>query len=303
MKMKYLNLDFSFTFINPVYADIYPAFALRSVLGYQLKRMHCVNRSVLCADCPFNYSCSYAYVFETIIEKDTVVLKGRNRASHPFRIICQTQPNQKLQTLNFRIQLFGKAVIYVPHVVYAFSEAGKYGLFRDRAQYSVSSVLCEGIKVFDGNRILQNLLKENTLEFDPEYNELTEFSCMIQCNTPLRFKSAGKYQSDFNASSFLDACSRRVSTLFYLYSDSELLSFPNILPANKDCFITEKNTKWVNYKHWSGRQRALMELGGVVGEFKLEGIANRNMLQMLEACFLVACGKSTSFGFGDIRKK
>jgi len=104
--IDYLIIDLKLDFNHAVRVDTYPGFVLRSVLGWQLKRMHCVMRDSPCENCPFSSTCAYAFIFESIIPKTTASLQGRDRASHPFRIWTDAIPGSIIKSLEFHIALF-----------------------------------------------------------------------------------------------------------------------------------------------------------------------------------------------------
>ena len=163
-KLEYLDTNISLNFDAPVFFDIYPAFALRSVLGRQLRVMHCVARSEQCPTCPFRKTCAYAFIFETPIEKDSGFLPGRDRASHPFRIITDDLPGMSKNCLDFRFQLYGKGIEFLPHIIYAFREAGRDGLFRQRGKFSLSATTLKGYPLLEGDRLLvQNAIPEQVI--------------------------------------------------------------------------------------------------------------------------------------------
>lgn len=303
-RIRFIELRFQLDFEQVAFIDVHPAFALRSVLGKWLREMHCVCRGDRCLDCPFKKTCAFAFIFETPIEKDSESLQGRDRAGHPFRIIAHGQPGQKAENLSFRIQLIGNGLDYIPHVVFAFREAGKAGLFRQRARYRISSITSKCQEIFTGDRIRTASIAYQDVTVDDSLTIPEARSLEIKCNTPLRFKTRGNYSSDFQAEDFFEACARRVRMLVEFYggidgSTGVDTSIAGPLPR-WNVELRDKDLRWVEYVHWSARQKTRMMLGGYVGGFSIKGTAPAYYWQVLRVCDALGAGKSTSFGFGDI---
>lgn len=302
--VRYTTLDFKLEFESPVFFDIYPSFVLRSVLGKYLREMHCVCRGTRCQECPFCKTCAYAFIFETPIDKNSSSLSGRDRAGHPFRIIAEGQPGEKSRSLTFRFQLIGKGIEFIPHVVFAFREAGKSGLFRQRVRYRIAAITCGGEPVLEGDRIKAASIFEQHETYNDSIEAMESKKLVIVCRTPLRFKTSGHYTPDFQAEDFLDACRRRATMLCEFYGEPSLsnqndrnLREPNLVTSVS---IFDRKCRWVDYIHWSARQKKTMLLGGSLGSFSIRGKTFASCWQALGICTALGAGKNTSFGFGDI---
>ncbi len=300
MKLKLVELHFILRFNRPAYIDIYSAFALRSVLGYHLKRMHCVTSGGVCEKCPYSRTCAYSYLFESPIEKDTAILPGRDRASHPFRIISISRPNEIVSEMGFKIQLFGDGINYIPHVIYAFIEASKQGLFHSRTLFRTEVFNMHGMPIKSGDEIMLEDIPIESLSWSQDISPV-EGSFFVECLSPLRFKVQGRYGSEFRAFDFLEACMRRLLTLFSFYGD-QTDTGPMMLtqPWRESALITDRNLQWVDYSRYSRRQGVSMKMGGYVGNFVLSGIAEKYMWDTLGICSKIGVGKNTSFGFGEV---
>ncbi|HSV57130.1 MAG TPA: CRISPR system precrRNA processing endoribonuclease RAMP protein Cas6 [Magnetospirillaceae bacterium] len=302
--LRYIDLDFLLEFETPAFFDIYPSFALRSVLGKWLREMHCVCRGDRCLECPFKKTCAFAFILETPIEKHSESLRGRDRASHPFRIIGSGLPGQTAKSLSFRIQLIGKGTDFVPHVVFAFREAGKAGLFRQRAKYRIANIMYNGQDILAGDRIRTASLVNQDASIDDSLVTQENRSLKIVCNTPLRFKTRGNYSSDFQAGDFLEACVRRARMLTEFFGEPDISTGGKGSKAGppplSNVNLLDRRLRWVEYVHWSARQKTRMMLGGYVGGFSVHGTAPAFHWQALSMCGPLGAGKSTSFGFGDI---
>ncbi len=288
-----------FRFARPVKADNYPAFVVRSVLGEQLRKIHCVAPNAKCSSCLFRENCPYFFLFESEIEKDNPALPGRDHASHPFRLICRIEPGTLIEELKLEILLFGKATEYSSNILYALSEAGRAGLFKQRVPFQVAVLHGATGHYASINEISELPRTTEFLNF-PEGTDQEQYSLTVLCRTPLRFKRANRYASNFSGQDFMLMCKRRVQTLFALYGSFDRDSFD--LPYGEiNVAIPEKALIWKDYLHYSSRQKNPMKMGGVVGNFLLEGTAPAWAWQAVRICASTGTGKSTSFGFGDIR--
>lgn len=298
--LKNTKLICTLHFQKPVRADTYPPFVIRSVLGYHLKRMHCVAHQTPCEDCVFRRTCAYVFLFESIIDKDTPVLDGRDRASHPFRIIGHKEPGSILAELELSIQLFGRAVEYVPHVVFALREAGKEGLFRERVPYQLSVRNAAHEPILEKDRIIQShIINEN--ETYPTSSEIERRTVQLYCRSPVRFKVNNRFTSDFSAQDLLFASLRHMDTLFYLYGDgTEIAGYKQTLQWEGEVKITHRDLAWRDYPRFSRRQGAPMKLGGHIGHLTMSGSAPRWVWETLHLAGHIGTGKNTSFGFGHI---
>ena len=108
----------------------------------------------------------------------------------------------------------------------------------------------------------------------------------------------------FNGQAFLQACRRRVYTLLEMYGDKEdgtAIAFSHTETDPYARLSISRALRWVDFKHYSGRQDATMMLGGTMGTFNLEGTAPSTSWDALDFCATVGTGKNTSFGFGTIQ--
>lgn len=64
--------------------------------------------------------------------------------------------------------------------------------------------------------------------------------------------------------------------------------------------ITQKNLRWLNLRHYSARQKIAMELGGVVGNFKMQGLFTEEVRALLKLAEIAGAGKNTNFGLGQV---
>ena len=256
MQVIYLHVNFFLKFERTVFADTNPLFVLRSMMGKNLHSMCCISKKSTCSDCLYNKTCAYSYLFETILPQDNSTLPGRNRGSHPFSFSEKQNFNNKKQidTLDFTLTLFGKAIDYLPYIYASFVRAGKDGIFKSRTKFEITKVCCNGKEI---------LIGENKLNTDFEccewkggenvFEQHTEKEVLVELRSPLRFKVNGKYTKDFSAVDFMKCLYRRAKTLCQLYGEFDLQFDEYIL--NNSIIMEEKSLVWRDTLHYSARQK------------------------------------------------
>lgn len=299
MNLQYQQFDFTIKFSEPAFVDVEPLFILRSMLGKNLRSMCCISKQSTCSECIYNKTCAYAFLFETIMLQENSLLPGTNRASHPYSF--STKKNQRENTLteyNFTVTLFGKAIEYFPYIYAAVVRSGKDGLFRDRTEFEVEDVSIDGKNILISENQIDTSIPSKEWTFDFNNNDKTQGEILVELKSPLRFKTNGKYTLDFTASEFMKCLYRRAKTLCMLYGTWED-EFNHYEPT-EGMSIEGKNLRWLDFNHYSARQKRGMELGGAFGSFKLSGEFSSFELALFELNKIANAGKNTNFGLGQI---
>lgn len=304
MQFSYLPIHIELSFAAPVLADNQPLFVLRSLLGKGLRSMCCIAHKSKCQECMYNKTCTYAFLFETILDQQNQIVPGRNRASHPFAFTQgKNIAGQTLDKYNFTITLFGKAIDYLPYIYAAFVRAGQKGMFKERVPFTVQKITANQKDILISEAQIDTNICPLSFEYDYEFSTTNESlkkgEVLVELKTPLRFKVAGKYSDKFSANDFLSCLYRRMNTLCSLYGQDNQLSYDKIY-LNKAIQISDKNLHWSQSCHYSARQKEAMELGGVTGTFKLEGSFTQSDIKLLEFAHLANAGKNTNFGLGQL---
>lgn len=299
MTLSYQQFDFTLKFQSPAKGDVEPLFILRSMLGKNLRSMCCISKQSTCPECMYNKTCAYAYIFETIMLQENSLLPGTNRASHPYSF--STKRSQRETTLteyNFTITLFGKAIEYLPYIYAAIVRSGKDGLFRDRTEFEVADVSIDGKSILINENQIDTSIPSKEWFCCFNNNDKTQGEILVELKSPLRFKTNGKYSLDFTASDFMKCLYRRAKTLCMLYGTWE--DEFNYYEPTEGISIEDKNLRWLDFNHYSARQNKSIELGGVVGSFKIIGDFTSFELALFELNRIANAGKNTNFGLGQI---
>ena len=301
MQVIYLHVNFFLKFERTVFADTNPLFILRSMMGKNLRSMCCISKKSTCLECLYNKTCAYSYLFETILPQENSTLPGRDRGSHPFSFSDKQNSTQKkqIESLDFTLTLFGKAINYLPYIYASFVRAGKDGIFKSRTKFEITKVCCNGKNI---------LIGENKLNTDFEccewkgsenvFEQHTEKEVLVELRSPLRFKVNGKYTKDFSAVDFMKCLYRRAKTLCQLYGEFDS-DFDEYI-SDKSIIIEEKSLVWKDTLHYSARQKTAMELGGSMGSFKMKGGFSDFEISLLELAKIAGAGKNTNFGLGQL---
>ncbi len=262
--------------------------------------MCCIAHQTKCPECMYNKTCAYAFLFETILEQSNAVIPGRDRASHPYAFTQGKQiSGRTMQEYDFTITLFGKAIDYLPYIYAAFVRAGKNGLFKKRVPFEIQKILVEDKNILISPEQIDTTFSPKVFEYNSENASEKTGEILIELKTPLRFKVGGKYTSDFSANDFMNCLFRRMNTLCSLYGSSEIDKNYKYTP-NETLKITDKNLHWSDTCHYSARQQNTMELGGVIGTFKISGTFIQSDLQPLNFARIANAGKNTNFGLGQL---
>ena len=299
MQVNYVPIDFILQFTTPAFVDTNPLFVLRGMMGKNLHSMCCISKRSKCDECMYKKTCAYAFLFETILPQENDILPGTDRGSHPFSFsVKKIQRENPLTDYNFTITLFGKAIEYLPYIYAAFVKSGKDGIFKKRTTFNVVDVQIGGKSI---------LVDENKLSIDfnvcewgftsKELQESTQLSeIFVELKSPLRFKVGGKYGTNFSAIDFMNCLFRRTKTMCSLYGKFDGGKYY----PSESLKIVEKNIYWKSYRHYSARQKDLMELGGSIGNLKIEGCFTPLEYALLDFNKIANAGKNTNFGLGQI---
>ncbi len=303
MELRYLQVAFNLHFLQTTYIDTNPLFVMRSMLGKNLRSMCCISKTSVCTECLYNKTCVYSYIFETCLPQQNQTLPGRNKGSHPFSLSVEKLNRQNpVEEYSFVLTLFGKAVDYLPYVYASFVRAGQSGIFKARSRFEILSVIANKKNLLiDQNHLdLVNTPPYICIDNNKPEQNLKTGEILIELKSPLRFKVHGRFSLDFTARDFFNCLYRRAKTLCSLYgeiAENEIEQKYVPSPALK---ITEKKLKWIDFKHYSARQKTQMELGGIAGSFKIEGEFSEFEIGLLRMNKITGAGKNTNFGLGQI---
>ena len=302
MHVTHKSIGFVISLAKEVNFAIPVPFLFRSIIGYQLRRMCCIARNAVCADCMFNASCIYGMAFESVIPKDNSVLAGRNRISHPVIIDCDDFTGE-LKTLVLNLVFLGATISHFPYFYYALKKGGEAGITRDRVPYHVSDIVeLSGTGerrslMLDEQNIITRVEPERW-EYQPEAETTVEKSFAVTLDTPLRYMVQGVEARSIVESEFARCLNRRAQVLCSQYGHND---HDGGYGFSGDWAVTEQDIGWRRFRHYSARQGKVMWLGRMCGSFVLSGRFSSYECGLLRFAQLFHGGKNTGLGLGKLK--
>jgi hypothetical protein len=252
-----------------------PAFlgsTLRGAFGHALKEAVCVMNHRDCVKCLVADRCIYPYLFETPVPPDMPQLRGQAQAPHPFiltppmlkgseraeRVSARSlsdgrtvrlvhspvtdSPDGRRRMLRgdglaFGLLLMGRAVEYLPYVVYAVSEMARRGLGVERAPFELAEVAVidesgDRKPIYSGESQRISVPKSATMRLsDLVHQRLYQLAATsefiadklrLKFLTPARIRVEGDLQAGMSFELLVRNLLRRVSMLAAVHGRSRL---------------------------------------------------------------------------------
>lgn len=291
--MKYLSFTCKMTFSEPIKFSINPLFLVRSILGNSLRRESCTYQGVKCNECTDQLSCLYYKVFEGVMAKN----EDAGMKVHPFSLhaVDIQDLNREISEFYFKVTLYGEDISSIyPYLYVAFAKAGEAGILKKRIPFSFKVV-----KVGQSETVANISLKNAIENWSENVEDYQGFKGQVRISTitPLRFKFKGHYGLDFTNIDLFSCLTRRMCAILSTYGECEE---GREYYFNKNIEIVKKDLKWVDYGHYSARQKDLIQLGGVMGDIVLDGEFSPQDMMILDFAERFSVGKSVVFGLGCI---
>ncbi|OQA92338.1 MAG: hypothetical protein BWY26_00348 [Elusimicrobia bacterium ADurb.Bin231] len=308
---KYLNNQLNYLTMNKyvivitaqedIFLPAYKGSTFRGGFGNAFKKICCIQRHSECVKCILRDKCAYSFIFESSPLSDSQKLKNLEEIPRPFVIEPPLAKETKYHAgdiLKFGLILFGKAVEFLPYMIYTFAELGKIGIGKGRGKFELKEVLdITGKVIYDSQTgVLKNTIKEAILSDSEEsclYNSLK-----INFLTPTRIKFNGHYTSNPEFHILFRTLLRRISNLMYFYCGKSLdINFKETISQSERIKIKNINVKWHDWERYSSRQNTRMSLGGFVGEAEYSGDI-MPFMPFLRLGEYTHIGKNCTFGLG-----
>jgi hypothetical protein len=277
--------DFRFHARQQMRMPGYMGSAWRGGFGRALRRAVCVTGLPTCPGCRFEASCVYPYLFETAPGGEGGILAGYDRVPNPF-VLAPPWDGGRLVLEGgetaLRLVLIGRAVEHAGFARQAVVEAGLRGLGPDRGALELSSV---------------EPATPPPIGPCPDRVEITLAS-------PLRLVQAGRLvgSAGLRPRHLLLSLLRRVSTLAERHGRAPLdLDYRALRERAEAVEFAEAALRWVEWARWSGRQRALLQMGGLLGSLSLPLAGIEPFWPFLALAPWVHVGKGATMGLGAMR--
>ncbi len=276
---------------------------LRGGLGHALKRIACALRRQNCHGCLLEANCAYAFLFETRLCKGEFLTTPSR--PHPYVLIAPDTPKRywaEDEEFSFGVTLFGPALHFLPHLVFAVQEMGKSGIGKGaregNGRFLLESVRHGNAEIYKGG-ILDTSQPAPQLRLSLEEPEAERI--VLTCQAPVRLKHNNRFQADLPFHLVIRAALRRISTLEASYGEGEpRLDYKGLSARATNVRCISAEGQWEEIERYSNRQKRSMLIGGVKGRMVYQGQGLGEFLPVLRYSEAVHLGKQTSFGLGRI---
>ena len=312
-------------------AAVLPTFSgstLRGTFGHALKQTVCVMNHGDCGRCLVADKCIYPYVFETPAPPDLPILRNQKDAPHPFILDPPLDeaplgpPREQSRRLAagdemvFGLTLMGRAIEYMPYLIYAVHEMARRGLGQGRATFELSEV-----SALDAAGERRVIYTESSQRLDGAGHDALDLSQLIAARlarsleagsrgreidslrlrfiTPTRIKTRDDLQPQADFALLIRSLLRRISMLLAVHGRQPLeLDFRGLLERAAAVRTGFSSLRWRDWTRYSSRQQTKMQLGGFIGEVVFEGSGLGDCWPLLIAGEILRVGNGTSFGLG-----
>jgi len=129
----------------------------------------------------------------------------------------------------------------------------------------------------------------------------TPNALIIHLETPLRIKQRGKLvgPAEFHTAHFLRQLWRRANDIRQYYGGTVPVPQPEDKPDSMS--MLEKDIRWQDWKRYSSRQKTAMNMGGLVGQWRIDDELVAQWWPLIWYGQWLHLGKATSMGLGRYR--
>lgn len=319
--LRFACLRFTLRAEGDAWLPRYKGSTLRGAWGQALKRAICIRRDLNCDICLVRPSCVYTQIFETLPPKSVAAFRGQKYAPHPYVLEPPLDEKQKYEPgerLTFGLTLIGRAIDYLPYVIFALDQTGRKGLGQRRGRFELESVVWrtadgENRVIYDGveKRLASGSFSQSAEEFIRHRLASFERSTSKPSNlklvflTPVRLRVQKDLQDCISFELLIRSLLRRFWQLSLVHGEGELrLDHRALIERAKSVEVVRSELRWLDWERYSHRQRTKMRLGGLVGEveYGFTHAADRaEFLPLLILGELLHIGTGTTFGLGKMR--
>jgi hypothetical protein len=285
---------------TPVHFREYAGSTLRGAFGHALKRAVCMTHQPDCKACALYRTCPYPAVFAPPAPEAHRVQKFSDIPA-PY-VIEPMSWGEKHYTpgegFSFHVVLIGRALAHLPIVLHAWQRA-----------------LAHGVGVGDGRarlaRVDQVGQGADTPVYDARDGRVLEHTATLPPPAPvppratLRFHTQLRLQhegrplgpQDIRVDRLLVGLVKRTSLIAEFHAGQPpALDFADLTNRAKT-IRDERRLVWRDWTRYSNRQKQEMQLGGVIGEWTLEGDL-APFWPYLHLGQWLHVGKNATFGLG-----
>ena len=281
----------------------YAGSMLRGAFGHALRSVGCITREKDCGACSLRRECPYTTIFSPL-PPEHHPLQDFSQIPSPYVIEPPEWGHQVLEAgedLGFHFTLIGRAVEELPIAILAWRRALARGLgaAEGKAELkAVHQVTTEGsLPVYLPEQ--GNIIAHEARVSPPPPPGTT---LRLQFLTPLRLQNNGvplKSQT-ISERALLMALVRRFALLTEFHGDSPWQADFRQLAQQAETITGQRRLSWRDWTRYSSRQKQEMALGGLTGQWQLQGELEP-FWQALWYGQWLHVGKNASFGLGQYR--
>lgn len=285
-----------------------PAFAgstLRGAFGGALRAGACTTKARTCDDCPLLMSCPYAVVFEPRPPAAGHHRQNFNQIPRAY-VVEPPQWGEKTyatgETLSFHLVLAGRVLEELARILWAFQQGFQRGIGKGDGTASLARIWYvagdEATLIHDGPG--GHLAAHEAVT--PPAPSFSSNAVTLHFEAPLRLQTNGRRATaeEFTPRKLLITLIQRIALIHEFYGPGPLTLDFSKLAAQANTLDSEKKLQWRDWTRYSSRQRQKMDLGGVIGSWKLMGDL-APFLPFLHLGQWLHVGKEATFGLGGYR--
>ncbi len=307
-KFQFAAYSFYLEAIDSLELPLYKGSTLRGGFGHALKNILCLHRKQSCEKCSLNKTCVYAYIFENPQSAAGSQQKQTSNLPHPFVIEPPLENKLKYQPgelLIFELILIGRAIDYLPYIIFSFQEFGRAGIGKKRGRFSLAKVTTEsGEVIYD--RETNGIQGQGNIHYGSDFfgqqNMALTKKAAIYFLTPARLKVDGHLTPELDFPTLMRNLLRRISWLAEIHGDRPLEIDYQSLLSRAELLVktTFSGLGWKDWERYSLRQNTRMKMGGIIGKITFEGELSEFMPYLMMGEYL-HIGKGTVYGNGKYR--
>ncbi len=318
-------IEVHFRILREVVLPAYPGSAIRGAWGHALRRVHPQRRSRRCRQCPIERHCRWSgldvYLFDSpadhpfLFDRPDYVPYRLNRYPPPFVLAPPAGGRYRCgERLSFSLLLVGRGIACLPFIRCSLEKLSRGILVRVREALRLERIDCrdpldEGavhclydpggreeiaaVTVSDWPAVRSRATE--ALERNGSLGELE-----LEFVTPVRLKDRNRLNARPDFTLFVRTLLRRLTLLSMHSPLTDPFPYQRLIEQAGDIEVDGSGLRWVEWTRYSSRQKCAMQLGGLLGRYRLAGPLDEVFPYLVfgSYCHL---GKQASFGLGRYR--
>lgn len=295
LQIRYVKLHFQIRFVEATRLPVNKVSAIRGGIGEMLLRANCI-RDRNCAECDFEQECIVRRTMYSKFDVKPAFVTTGDSVGYVLECENYEELFAEGDSLEFRLILFGKTIVYFSQFLQAVYQLGSVGIGKEHSRYRLVSIRnTAGKEILDGANVLMEHYVVQTIGDYVGYRlkQGSVWENRIRFKTPVTLKYQGRMQERLTIEALIPAVFRRLYILDCFEGlDCEEIRWQGIWPK-----VLRESSRKISVLRYSSTQDQRMTLWGIKGELLLSEIPPE-LLPALLAGEVMHVGKNTSFGFG-----